>query len=123
MQAYYDNKPLTIEKVGNGSYLYHYNVKEVEQDQGDEEKRTQWECEEVTVWLPLTSNKITEAVIAKRWDKNYEQKLINEYNSALFGLYDDTTATQKKQAYIAFLQERADLKAMVDEDCKKYGIG
>lgn len=123
MQAYYDHKPLTIEKVGNGSYLYHYNIKEVEQDQGDEEMRTQWECEEVTVWLPLTSNKITEAVIAERWDKNYEQKLINEYNSAIFGLYDDDTATKKKQAYMDFLQERADLKAMVDEDCKKYGIG
>lgn len=122
MQAYYDREPKKLEAVGNGSYLYHYNIKEVEQDLGDEEKYTQWECDEVTVWMPITSNKITEAVIAERWDGNYEQKLVNEYNSAMMGLYDEEVAEKKKTAYKEFLSERNGLKAMVDEDCKEMGI-
>lgn len=117
-KAYYDNKPLVLDIVGNGSYLYHWGIEDV-----TNEERKGYACYEVTVWPPLTANKITEVVIAAMWDKNYEQKLLNEYNSAIFGLYDDETATKKKQAYMDFLQARADLKAQVDADCQKYGIG
>lgn len=122
MQAYYDSKPQALEAVGNGSYLYHYNVQEETVDMGEEAKKTQWKCDEVTVWPPVTSNSITEAVIAEQWDANYEQKLVNEYNSATLGLYDETTAEMKKAAYKTFLTDRAKLKAMVDEDCKAWGI-
>lgn len=117
-KVYCDNKPLIIDKVGNGSYLYHWGIEEVT----DEEFKG-YSCFEVTVWPPLTANKITEVVIAAMWDKNYEQKLLNEYNSAILGLYDDETAAKKKQAYIDFLQARTDLKAQVDSDCHTLGIG
>nr|DAL46846.1 MAG TPA_asm: hypothetical protein [Caudoviricetes sp.] len=44
---------------------------------------TEYCYESVTVWSPLTPNRITEAVITDRYDTNYEQKLINEYNAAI----------------------------------------
>lgn len=125
MKAIYDNKPSTLEAVGNGSYLYRYNITEVTNDTTIEMHALQWECDEVTVWSPISSNKITEAVINEQWPNNYEQKLVNEYNAANLGLYGEKTSTEAKAkmtAYADFLTERAKLKATVDSDCMKIGI-
>jgi len=128
MQAFYDSKPSVLEAVGNGSYLYRTDIKEVETDSNaadtdTEEKRTQWQCEEVTVWSPITSNRITEAAITERWAANYEQKLVNEYNAAKLGLYsDETEAEAKVTRYTDYLTERAALKAQIDADCAGLGI-
>lgn len=128
--AFYDSKPSVLEAVGNGSYRYRYNIEEIDAPEGsvestDEPSRKQWTCEEVLVWAPLTANKVTEAVIASRWDSNYEQKLINEYNAAKLGVYGSTTSDDAKAkiaAYKDFLQERIDLKAQVDADCEALGV-
>lgn len=125
MKAFYDNQPSKLEPVGNGSYHYRYNISEVEKpSQGEdvEQTQTQWECEEVTVWAPLSANKITEKVLTERWDSNYEQKLVNEYNSAQFGMMSVEEATKRINAYKEFLIARAALKALVDFDCKELGI-
>lgn len=126
MQAFYDNKPSKYEAVGNGSYLYRYNIQEVEQtdtqEEAAEETRKQWSCEEVTVWSPVSSNKITQAVIADRWDSDYEQKLVNEYNGAQLGVYTDEEAEAIIAKYKAFLTERAELKKTIDADCEELGI-
>ncbi len=130
MQAFYDNKPSKYEAVGNGSYLYRYNIQEVEQtdtqQETAEETRKQWQCEEVTVWSPVSGNKITQAVIADRWDSDYEQKLVNEYNGAQLSLYGGSKTSDEAKAiiakYKAFLTERAELKQTVDADCEELGI-
>lgn len=125
MKAFYDNQPSKLEPVGNGSYHYRYNINEVDKpSQGEdvEQSQTQWECEEVTVWAPLSANKITEKVLTERWDGNHEQKLVNEYNSAQIGLLSEEEAALRIEAYKAFLTERAALKAMVDSDCEEIGI-
>lgn len=125
MKAFYDNQPSKLEPVGNGSYHYRYNITEVDkpsQGEGIEQTQTQWECEEVIVWAPLSANKITEKVLTERWDGNYEQKLVNEYNSAQLGMMSDEEATTRVNAYKEFLAERAALKAMVDADCKELRI-
>ena len=123
MKAFYDNKPSKLEAVGNGSYLYRQGIAEVTvENGGTEEARSQWECEEVTVWSPVTANKITEAVIAEKWDSNHEQKLVNEYNGAQLGVYGEDEAKEKVQAYKEFLAERLAVKTQVDADCKELGI-
>ena len=124
MQAFYDHKPSVLEAVGNGSYIYRWDIVEVEQPAHEEggEPTTQWKCQEVTVWSPATSNKITEAVIGELWDSNYEQKLVNEYNAAQLGVYDEAPAAAKTAAYKAFLTERNAVKAQVDADCAELGI-
>lgn len=123
MIAYSDNKPSILEAVGNGSYRYRWQIEEVEAPtMPDKESRTQWQCNEVIVWMPLTSNKIVEKVIEELWPASYEQKLVNEYNSALLGMYDEEKATAKKEAYKAFLIERDALKAQIDADCQELGI-
>lgn len=131
MQAFYDNQPKKLEAVGNGSFRYRYNIREEEKPvQASENSETaqeaqaqpQWVCEEVTVWAPLSANKITEKVLTERWDGNYEQKLVNEYNSAQMGLLSEEEAATRIEAYRAFLTERTALKSQVDADCAELGI-
>lgn len=129
MIAFYDNQPTKLEAVGNGSYVYRFNIEELvpvlTEENAEEKKVSQWKCEEVTVWFPLSSNKITEAVITEKWDNNQEQKLVNEYNAANLGLLGAKTSEEAKariDAYKAYLTERASLKAQVDNDCLELGI-
>ena len=123
MKAFYSQKPKVLEAVGNGSYLYRYNITEEQTEQAEQtEQQTQWSCEEVTVWAPLSANKITEKVLTEKWDNNYEQKLVNEYNAAVMGMLLEDVAQKRKDAYMTFLQERTELKNIVDNDCKEMGI-
>lgn len=130
MTAFYDAKPSKLEAVGNGSFLYRFNIEEVTPEvvEGEEqaERKASWKCEEITVWGPLTSNKITEAVIGTLCPVTHEQKLVNEYNAANLGLVGGAKTSDGAKTAIArykeFLQQRAALKTMVDEDCKELGI-
>ena len=135
MKAFYDSKPSKFEKVGNGSFLYRYGINDVEvaqqvsSEDGEatdtQATKTQYECNEVTVWSPVTSNKITEAVITEACDHNYEQKLVNEYNAAQLGLYGSKTGEEAKKhidVYTEYLNTRAALKAQIDTDCAELGI-
>ena len=123
MRAYYDLKPAKLYRLKQGVCRYVYDIEKHTVDNGDGvQPMTQWSGEEVEVAEPLTGNRITQAVIAARWDADYEQKLINEYNAAKLGLYDDDTAAAKIDAYEAFLRERAALKAQIDADCEELGI-
>ena len=136
MLAFYDNKPSVLEAVGNGSYKYRFDITEKtpetvttssdDSNAQEGEQRTQWQCQEVTVWSPVTSNKITEAVITDYLgDSNYEQKLINEYNAVQLGLYGSKTGEEAKKhiaAYTEYLNTRAALKAKIDADCAELGI-
>ncbi len=119
-------KPSVLEAVGNGSHLYHWDIQEVEVENhsssDSDKKQTQYTAQEVTVWEPLSANKILSAVISDRWDSNYEQKLINEFNAANLGVYSEEEAAEKIEVYTNFLTERAALKSQVDSDCKKLNI-
>ena len=125
MKAIYDKKPSKIEAVGNGSYLYRFNIQEIASDTENNERYKSWSCDEVTVWAPISSNKITEKVISDTWNANYEQKAINEYNAAQLGMYGDITgeeAQAKINAYKQFLEAREEIKKRIDEDCSELGI-
>ena len=126
--AIYDAKPSKYEAVGNGSYLYRWFIEEIQvpnNSDSDSETTVKWQCEEVTVWSPVTPNKVTEAVITSKWDNNYEQKWVNDYNAAKLGVYGSTTSTEAKEkvaAYTAYLNERKALKEHIDADCAELGI-
>lgn len=138
MVAFYDNQPTKLEAVGNGSYVYRFNIEKVENPTVPETEdsdaaalsetpvQEQWRCEEVTVWAPLSSNKITEKVITEKWDNNQEQKLVNEFNAANLGMIGGAKSSEEAKtridAYKAYLSERAALKAQVDADCLELGI-
>lgn len=125
--ANYSEKPSIYEAVGNGSFLYRWNIEEIQvPENGDSETTvSKWQCEEVTIWSPVTANKVMEAVITTKWDNNYEQKLVNDYNAAKLGVYGLTTSTEAKEkvaAYTAYLNERKALKEQINHDCAEIGI-
>ena len=122
MLVYSYNKPQILEAVGNGSYLYHWDIREIEVTIGEDEQTTQWEYNEVVEWFPITREKIAMAVINELWDKDYEQKLINEYNSAVLGVYEGDVAQQKIDTYMAFLNERKRVKDLINADCEVLNI-
>lgn len=134
-RAFYDVKPLNYEAVGNGSYIYRWDIKEekvtrevvseAEDSEASQEEKTQYSCREVVVWPPVTANKITEAVISASIERDREMKLINDYYSVILGLFGEKQsgeAQAKTEAYTQFLQMRADLKTQVDTDCEELGI-
>lgn len=127
-RVYHDSEPRKFEAVGNGSFLYRWDIKEepaVKMNEEDTAERVQYSCNEVTVWAPVTSNKITQAVIGAMWESDYEQKLVNEFNAANLGVYGAKTGEEAKakvEAYKTFLTERNALKAQVDADCEESGI-
>lgn len=127
--VYYDHKPSRIEAVGDGRYRYRWNIEEhvheAETMGGDVvDKRVEYQCDEVIV-SELSSNAITEAVIASQVSPSREQKLVNDYNSALLGLYGDknsSVAKAKIAAYTDYLNSRNALKEQIDADCEELGI-
>lgn len=129
MKATSNIKPSTFVFEQNGAVIYSFHIaeKQVEQvmptEDGDETTtETQYDFETVRTYLPISSNKLLKAVITDAYPADYEQKLVNEYNSAVMGLYDEETASKKTAAYKAFLEARAALKAMVETDCAEAGI-
>lgn len=122
-RSYYDNKPSTLESIGNGSYFYRWDIAEERFiDTMSNKEVTQYSCNEVIVWLPLTSNKILQKVLETVFPNNREQKYVNEYNAALLGMYDEDEIANKINNYKDFLTQRASLKAQVDCDCKQLNI-
>ena len=130
MKATSNIKPSTFVFEQNGAVIYSFHIaeKQVEQlmpsEDGEEvaTTETQYDFETVRTYLPISSNKLLQAVITDAYPADYEQKLVNEYNSAVIGMYDEETAAKKIDAYKAFLQAREELKAMVESDCKEAGI-
>lgn len=119
MKAYYDNIPAVFEAVGNGSYLYRWNIEEETVD-NENESRTSYICEEVTLWSPITANSVLEAVITESFPSNYEQKLINDYNAITLGVIKDKDGGVKAR-YKDFLEKRAALKEQVDSNWSDFG--
>ena len=128
MKTHSDQELSRLEAVGNGSYLYRWDIHTEVQEQPSEDgegvtTRTVWVAEEVTVWMPLTPNRITAAVITEAFPSDYEQKLLNEYNAANLGMIPDKEETEKRrQAYTDFLRRRAELKKEIDAFCAEKGI-
>lgn len=127
MKVNYDQKPSTVEAVGDGSIRFRYAVNTAinpayDVAGHDADSRTAWQCEEVIVWPPLTSNKVLAAAIADRWPQDREQKLVNDYNSAQLGLLDESSKQQAVQNYTQFLNARTELKQEIEALCTAEGI-
>jgi hypothetical protein len=114
-RAFFNEQPLRLEAVSNGEYRYRWDIQTETATNEDGEEREQYSTNEVTVYAPLSANKIFEAVITSVYDNDREKKLINDYNAAALGYFDKEEAAEKKAAYKAFLDERKQLKKDVED--------
>jgi len=117
----YDKKPLVLEAKGNGSYFYRWGIEEVEKE-NEGEVRTSYDCNEVTLWKPITRDSIKKKVIETLWGGDHEKKMINEYNSVQLGVIEGDDATNVIERYKDFLNKRIAIKAMIDNDCDELNI-
>ena len=104
MKSVSDDKPNVFQNLGNGSWFYNYDFKEVDQpqevDQENVPVKKSWECESVKVWGIPTSKTV------KNDNKRFE-----------LGISEDKTLQDK---YIAYLNKVEEIKQMVESDFLNY---
>lgn len=109
--------PPRIERDGDGSYLYRWDVREETREMGDDMAPViSYSYNEVRVWPTLSANKLLEACINALWDKDVEQKKLNDYNAAQLGILDISYI----DAYREFLERRKALKEQVESDFAEW---
>ena len=124
----FDNKPAVIQYNADGTYYYNTDIKEVEipyETGADNEAKTEkkWQALQYTIHNPLTKANITRSVILEYWDKDEQEKLINEYNSAILGVLTNKEEKDAvKSKYKAFLEERKTLIEKIDADLKDVDL-
>lgn len=122
-RAYYDTKPPKLEAVGNGNYLYRWDIQEEEvqhemMQDGEEEpvssvKKVQYSCREVTIHGKPEYGKCVEAVIRSDYSAEAELALINQFNAYQQGVLSDAGVVSEYEEYLAFVSS---VKSMVKED-------
>ena len=112
-RAYYDKRPSAFEAVGNGNWLYRWDIQEeVIEREPDMGSVTQYSCNEATIHGKPEYGKCVEAVIRDSYTQEEEFALINKYNTYQQGLNDGTEAVTGYMEYLSFVN---DVKTMVRE--------
>lgn len=117
-RAYYDSKPTIIDAVGNGNYLYRWDIQE-EKVTLEQEERVQYSCYEVTIIGKPTYEKCVEAVIRNRYTSEQEMALVNKYNSYQNGIISDTSILDEYKEYLKYI---FDVKILVKKDLELEAI-
>lgn len=115
---------------GHGTFLYNHNIKEVpvikDKDGGitvttSKDKKangTMFRYDSVRVEYPKTADNIFSTLLTAKYPSKTESKLMNEYQSAVLGLMDESY----KKPYEDFLKDRLAIRSMVDADAAMYNI-
>lgn len=111
MIAHYDEKPSVFSKTQK-TITYRWDITE---EINEENNITSYKCNEVTLFIPVCREKLTQAVINELWASDDEKKLINDYNSAM--IMNDVNSNAVAR-YVAFLEERNRIKAQIKNDFK-----
>ena len=127
-----DEKPEVIYDLynGQGTFMYNHNIKEVsvikEKEGGitvtsdDDEKATgkMFQYDSVRVEYPKTADNIFSTLLTAKYPSKTESKLMNEYQSAMLGLLDESY----KKPYEDFLKDCLAIRNMIDADAETYNI-
>lgn len=113
-RAYYDKRPSAFEAVGNGNWLYRWNIQEeVIEREPDMGSVTQYSCNEATIHGKPEYGNCVEAVIRSDYSAEAELSLINQYNAYQQGISSDASVVSEYERYLAYVSS---VKAMVKKD-------
>jgi hypothetical protein len=112
-------RPPVIQDLGDGSWHYNYDIKEVPVTTESGEDKTAFEYETVHVWGNPDYDTLAKAVIAGHYSFSEEIALINKYNAFVAGLSSDPA---DKEKYEAYWKKVAELKAMIKRDLRVLGL-
>lgn len=111
-------KPKVIEKLGNGTYYYNYNIKEKvveveDQETGEKHPETRWDFIQAYIkGQPDYRDAIT-AILRQYISADEEMSLINKYNSFNLGVLSSSEVCVEYEKYCKLL---AEIKAQVKKD-------
>lgn len=113
-------QPQTIQKLGNGTYYYNYDIKEVEVEVTDQEGNTKSELQYNFIQVLISGQPnykdCVKAIIRSFLTVDEEFDLINSYYSYTENLTEDSKALLEYKEYLSKLKE---IKAKVKEDFAK----
>lgn len=113
-RAYYDKRPSAFEAVGNGNWLYRWDIQEeVIEREPDMGSVTQYSCNEATIHGKPEYGNCVEAVIRSDYSTEAEFSLINQYNAYQQGVSSDASVVSEYEEYLAYVSS---VKAMVKKD-------
>lgn len=103
-------QPNSIEKLGNGTYYYNYDITSKEVDVTDPEteeviQETRWTYIQVHLHGQPDHKECIKAIIRQYVDQDEEFDLINSSNSIVLGLSDNQTDRQKYLDYLILVGE------------------
>ena len=103
-------QPNSIEKLGNGTYYYNYDITSKEVDVTDPEteevtQETRWTYIQVHLHGQPDHKECIKAIIRQYVDPDEEFDLINGSNSIVLGLSDNQTDRQKYLDYLTLVGE------------------
>ncbi len=111
-EVYFSERPNTFQEYDNGAVQYRWDIEEVIA----ENKTPQWRCKEITIYAPISKEQLTQAVITSIWNNDLEKKLINDYNGAMAGIFDEETNNRYIASYNEFLTQRKAIKEQIQLD-------
>lgn len=105
-----DVQPDLIEKLGNGTYYYNYDIKSKEvnvtnPETEDVTQETRWTYVQVHLHGQPDHKECIKAIIRQYVDQDEEFDLINSSNSIVLGLSDNQTDRQKYLDYLTLVGE------------------
>ena len=108
---YYDSKPSCIAAVGDGSYLFRWDIQEerIVVDEGVEV--TQYSCCESTLSGVPEYGKCIVSVLRQDYSVDDELALVNKYNAYKQGIIDDASIEGEYAEYLSYVDK---VKSMVD---------
>lgn len=111
-------QPQTIQKLGNGTYYYNYDIKEVEvtNQEGDAKLELQYNFIQVLLRGQPNYKDCVKAIVRSFVTIDEEFDLINSYNNYTENPSEDSTALSQYKEYLSKLKE---IKAKVKEDFAK----
>ena len=113
-------QPQTIQKLGNGTYYYNYDIKEVKVEVTDQEGNTKSELQYNFIQVLISGQPnykdCVKAIIRSFITVDEEFDLINSYYSYIENLIEDSEALLEYKEYLSKLKE---IKAKVKEDFAK----
>ena len=103
-------QPNSIEKLGNGTYYYNYDITSKEVDVTDPEteevtQETRWTYIQVHLHGQPDHKECIKAIIRQYVDQDEEFDLINSSNGIVLGLSNNQTDRQKYLDYLTLVGE------------------
>lgn len=113
-KTYYNEQPAEFFRD-----KYHAEIRlAIQQEPTAEDTDTaQWSATVIPAFEPLSQNKFIESAMSLIYGNDYEDKLINEFNAAKLGIYDDDTSHAMIERYKTFLSNRKSMKQEIERIC------